>query len=111
MGSSPEYRAMVACTSDMVDVFTTDLGNISTECFGESFIPKVVHEEMISTKTTTTYRSRSQHLVVVLTNKVKTNPVKNFAILVNILKSLGDHYSTIIAKLEQRCKVKECKLT
>jgi len=84
--ASPEYKAMIACTSDLVTgMASCNVDSIADLLLSESLIAGSVHDKVFLPMMTPTMKARE--LVSNVTSKVKVSPAKEFPKFIGVLRS------------------------
>ena len=83
--ASPEYKAMVACTSDLVTgMASCSVDSIADLLYSESLIARSVHEKVFLPMMTNSMKARE--MVSNVTSKVSVSPAKEFSRFIGVLR-------------------------
>ena len=105
--STPQYEAIVKCTSKLLSAFKSDLIGISAELVSESLISPALLEEVSNIQLPMDYRACS--LVRAVTEKVEAS-ASNYDKLVKILSKDGELNREVLAELQETLEQFESKL-
>ncbi len=105
-GSSPEYRTMLSCTSQLITTIAQDPQRTCDEMIAAGLIQSVHIREFIRHPTNTDH-AKATKLVDFMTDRVKTSP-SDFNKFMDILKRLS--WTEDIVGILQKKLIKEGKL-